>query len=86
MGIPNRNCAYRQILVHSRLHQFGFVDESEVKSIGAEDSPYRLFLLLVRCGGFRALVPANQVSSFVECVSKGGDHVRDVSIPAGAIY
>jgi hypothetical protein len=83
----NRNKIYgrvnpqksEQIRARIEKTQYGFVSRADLREIVAFD---RLRLLLVRCGGFRALVPANQVESFTRCIEAGGDYVRDISYPA----
>ena len=70
------------VLAHARRDCYGFLDERQVAAV-AVDGRTRLFPLLIRFGGFRAVVPANQVASMIETVERGGDYVRDVSIPAG---
>ncbi len=58
--------------------RFGFVTESEVPTLIAED---RLMLLLVRCGGGRFICPAQDVQHFIDIIKRDGkDYVRDVSI------
>lgn len=61
---------------------YGFLNETKVAVVAA-DPATRLFPLLIRFGGSRAIVPANQVASLIATMERGGDYVRDVSIPAG---
>ncbi len=74
-------CPGKTRLASARAHHCGFLDAATVAAV-AGDPDTRLFPLLIRFGGFRAVVPANQVAGMIETVERGGDYCRDVSIPA----
>lgn len=62
-----------------RSANLGFLNAEDV-AIVAREAPR--MLLLIRCGGFRCLVPAEQVDNAVRAINSGADYVRDVSVPA----
>ena len=74
-------CPGKTMIATAKAHDYGFLNEHKV-AIVAADPDTRLFPLLIRFGGFRAVVPANQVASMIATVEAGGDYVRDVSCPA----
>jgi len=55
----------------------GFVSEQDISAIVAEN---RFEKLLVRCGGGRAIVQAQNLQWFIETIELGGDYVRDVAL------
>lgn len=60
---------------------FGFITKPEDLAAIIAENPMEM--LLVRCGGGRFLVPANQANHFMEIIRReGSDYVRDVSFPA----
>lgn len=61
----------------------GFLTEFDITQLVEID---RLCPVLVRCGGGRFTCGAQDVVHFMTCVQAGGDYVRDVSFPAGAMY
>ena len=58
---------------------FGFLTESDVNCL-RQHPESRLWPCVVRCGGGRALVAAQDVAWIVGLVEAGGDYVRDVSL------
>lgn len=61
---------------------YGFLLDSDMPTLIALD---RLCQVLVRCGGCRFLCAAQDVSHLESCIKAGGDYVRDVSFPVGAM-
>jgi len=56
----------------------GFITDADLSEVIKEN---RMQLLLVRCGGGRFLVPAQDAKHFIDIVKRDGtDHIRDVSI------
>ena len=82
----------RDIMAQATQERFGFLTSAEVAEIAA-DPETRLAGLLVRCGCGRFLAPAQDVEHFIGIIGRladleeepgrGGDYVRDVSVPAG---
>lgn len=72
----------------NKLQQFihsvplGFLKSEDIAPLIAID---RLCYVLVRCGGCRFTCAAQDVEHLIKCVSAGGDYVRDVSFPVGAM-
>ena len=63
-----------------RQRHHGFIQENDLAEIIMEN---RLEPLLVRCGGGRFICPAQDVTHFIDIITKEGtDYVRDVSFPA----
>lgn len=60
----------------------GFLRDTDMPELIALD---RLCQVLVRCGGCRFLCAAQDVEHLIKCVEAGGDYVRDVSFPVGAM-
>ena len=57
---------------------YGFITESDLPDIIREN---RLQPLLVRCGGGRFIVPAQDLQHFIDIIERDGqDYIRDVSI------
>lgn len=60
---------------------YGFLSESDINAL-AQHTESRLWPVLVRCGGGRALVSTQDVKWLTNMVKASGDYVRDVSFPA----
>jgi hypothetical protein len=60
----------------------GFLAANELAELIRLD---RLCPVLVRCGGGRFTCAAQDAAHFMDCVSAGGDYVRDVSFPVGSM-
>ena len=60
----------------------GFLKDTDMASLIALD---RLCPVLVRCGGCRFTCGAQDVPHLLRCIEAGGDYVRDVSFPVGAL-
>ncbi len=73
-----------QHILNEAACDYGFLNETKVAVVAADPATH-LIPLLVRFGGFRCVVPANQVAAMIATVERGGDYVRDVSIPAAKI-
>jgi hypothetical protein len=71
-----------QKFIQSKQPQGGFLSETELAELAKLS---RLTLVLVRCGGCRFLAAAQYVTHLIRCIEAGGDYVRDVSFPDGAM-
>lgn len=60
----------------------GFLRDTDVDELQQID---RLCQVLVRCGGCRFVCSAQDVAHLERCIEAGGDYVRDVSFPTGAM-
>lgn len=60
----------------------GFLVEADMPALIALD---RLCQVLVRCGGCRFTCAAQDVAHLIKCIEVGGDYIRDVSFPVGAV-
>lgn len=58
----------------------GFLSEAQIVELEKLD---RLFPVLVRCGGCRFTCGVQDYAHLSDCISAGGDYVRDVSLPIG---
>lgn len=70
-------------LLQTIKRQHGFLTETEVAALAGRDST-RLTQVLVRCGGSRFTCAAQDAARLIAAVEASGDHVRDVSLPAGS--
>lgn len=66
----------------ARVEQHGFITLEQHYAM-ARCEQHRLETILVRCGGQRALVPAQDVRKYIAGIEATGDYVRDLSFPAG---
>ena len=68
------------VIKNAARNNMGFFSPEEIAIIATGD---RLHQILVRCGACRFTAPAQDISHLIKCIEAGGDHVRDVSLPAG---
>lgn len=60
----------------------GFLTDGDMPALIELD---RLCPVLVRCGGCRFTCGAQYLDHMIKCIEAGGDYVRDVSFPVGAV-
>lgn len=72
----------QQFIQRINEQRYGFLLDSDIPELIALD---RLCQVLVRCGGCRFTCSAQDVAHLEACVKAGGDYVRDVSFPVGAL-
>ncbi len=70
-----------QHMLDEVAQDYGFLNEKSLAVVVA-DPATRTTPLLVRFGCSRAIIPADQVAEHIATMERGGDYVRDVSIPA----
>lgn len=70
----------KDIVLAAWTQRFGGVTLAEVNAL-ARDQHFRLTPVLIRCGGCRMTVPANQVAAVVGIIEREkSDYVRDLSL------